>query len=89
MTFLPAKDRLLIKRDEPVEKTEGGLYLPPTNQEIPTTGTLIACASESHYANFIEQRIVFGKYAGTDVKLNNEDYLVIKEDDVIGIITSD
>ena len=90
----PLHDRLLIQRLSEEEKTAGGIYIPETAKEKPQEGRVIAVGSgkrtEDGKSLPLEvksgDQILFSKYAGTELKLKGEEYLMIREDDVLGII---
>lgn len=84
MQFKPMNGRVLVKRDDAEETTPGGLFLPPTGREVPYVGKIISVADLSNSVVSPGQKILFGKYAGTDIKIDNEDYVLIKEDDILG-----
>ena len=93
-TFKPLGDRILVKRAEAEEKTAGGILIPDTAKEKPIEGTVIAVgpgARDSHgtlIAMDVKEgdRILFGKWSGTEVRLAGEEYIVMKESDVFGIL---
>jgi len=90
----PLGDRLLVKRIEEAEETRGGIIIPDTAKEKPMQGEVIACGPgrtlEDGKVQKLEvkagDRILMGKYSGTEVKIDGEDYLILREDDVLGII---
>lgn len=92
----PLYDRILIKREEEETTTGGGILIPDSAKEKPAQGKVIAVGSGKPLDNgetrpiavTVGDVILFGKYSGTDVKLNGEEYLVIREDDVMGILDS-
>ncbi|MBF0164591.1 MAG: co-chaperone GroES [Magnetococcales bacterium] len=92
--FKPLHDRILIKRVEQQEKTAGGIILPDTAQEKPVQGVVLAVGSGAVRDNGkvrplevkVGDRILFGKYGGTDVKLQGEAYVILRETDVMGVI---
>ena len=94
MKFRPLGDRVLVKRVEEEERTKGGIIIPDTAKEKPQEGEIIAVGSgardESGKLVPLDvkagDRILFGKWSGTEVKLNGEDLLIMKESDVMGII---
>ncbi len=94
MNIRPLQDRILVKRIEEEEKTEGGIIIPDTAKEKPVEGKVIAVGkgkvSEDGKVMPLDvkkgNRILFGKYAGTEVKIEGEEHLIMKEDDVLGII---
>jgi chaperonin GroES len=94
MAFRPLGDRVLIKRVEEEEKTKGGIIIPDTAKEKPQEGEILAVGSgardESGKLVPLDvkagDRILFGKWSGTEVKLDGEDLLIMKESDIMGII---
>lgn len=93
MSFRPLHDRILIERLESEEKTIGGIIIPDTVKEKPMEGKVIAVGSGSIDENGkvrpldvkVGDRILFGKWAGTEVKFEGKEYIVMKESDVMGI----
>ena len=96
MKVRPLNDRLLIKRTKEEEKTKGGIVIPDAAKEKPIEGKVIAVGNgkmlESGKRQALDvkkgNRILFGKYAGTDVKIGGEDHLILKEEDVLAVIES-
>ena len=94
MTFRPLHDRILVRRIEAEEKTAGGIIIPDTAKEKPQEGEVIAVGpgarDESGKLTPLDvkagDRILFGKWSGTEIKLNGEDLLIMKESDVMGVI---
>ncbi|MBB5575699.1 MULTISPECIES: co-chaperone GroES [Rhizobium] len=94
MTFRPLHDRILVRRVESEEKTKGGIIIPDTAKEKPQEGEVIAVGSGArNEAGQVQpldvkagDRILFGKWSGTEIKIDNEDLLIMKETDVLGII---
>lgn len=94
MKIRPLQDRILVKRLEETNKTKGGIIIPDTAKEKPQEGEVVAAGKGrvledgSQRALDVKKgdRILFGKYAGTDVKIDDEDYLIMREDDVLGVI---
>ena len=94
MTFRPLHDRILVRRIEADEKTAGGIIIPDTAKEKPQEGEVIAVGSGARDEAGklvpldvkVGDRILFGKWSGTEIKLNGEDLLIMKESDVMGII---
>lgn len=94
MNVRPLFDRLLVKRNDEPTKSKGGLFLPETAKEKPLEGTVLAAGSgrtsdEGKVTPLtvkVGDRILFGKYAGTEIKVEGEDRLILREDDVLGII---
>ena len=94
MKLRPLQDRILVKRVKEEEKTKGGIIIPDTAKEKPAEGKVIAAGNgkldENGKRIALEvkkgDRILFGKYSGNEVKIENEEYLIMREDDVLGII---
>jgi chaperonin GroES len=94
MKLKPLHDRILVKRLDSEEKTSGGLYIPDSAKEKPLQGQVIATGNgkllEDGSVRALEvkegDRILFGKYAGTEIKLSGEEHLILREDDVLGIV---
>jgi chaperonin GroES len=89
----PLQDRVIVKRTDESEQMRGGLYIPDTAKEKPQEGEVIAVGpGKVENGNKIEltvkvgDKVLFGKYSGTEVKLDNEEYLIMREDDILGII---
>ena len=96
MNFKPLHDRVLVKRVASDEKTAGGIIIPDTAQEKPMEGKVLEVGSGSRNENGKLEpldvkkgdKILFGKWSGTEVKMNGEEYLIMKESDIMGIITT-
>ncbi len=94
MKFRPLHDRVLVRRIEGLEKTAGGIIIPDTAKEKPQEGEVIAAGagakSEEGKITPLDvkagDRILFGKWSGTEVKVDGEDLLIMKESDILGII---
>ena len=94
MGFRPLHDRVLVRRVEAEEKTAGGIIIPDTAKEKPQEGEVIAVGPGARDESGkltpldvkIGDRILFGKWSGTEIKLNGEDLLIMKESDVMGVI---
>ncbi len=94
MKFRPLHDRVLVKRVEQEEKTAGGIIIPDTVQEKPMEGKVIATGNgviaEDGTLTPLDvkkgDRILFGKWSGTEVKVDGDDLLIMKESDILGII---
>lgn len=92
----PLGDRLVVKPLDAEEKTKSGLVLPDTAKEKPQEGKVIAVGSgkllDDGSVKKLEvrsgDRILYGKYSGTEVRLNEEDYLILREDDVLAVVAS-
>jgi len=82
----PLKDRVVVKySEEEIEKTAGGLYVPDVAKEKPQKGTIAAVGSEVKELK-VGDVVLFEKYSGSKTKLNDVEYLIIKEEDILGII---
>ncbi len=94
MKLRPLQDRILVQRVEEETKTKGGIIIPDTAKEKPAEGKVVAAGNGKvsddgkRIALEIKEgdRILFGKYSGTEVKVEGEEYLIMREDDVLGII---
>jgi chaperonin GroES len=94
MNFRPLHDRVLVRRVEAEEKTAGGIIIPDTAKEKPQEGEVVAAGSGSRSEDGTVtpldvktgDRILFGKWSGTEVRLNGEDLLIMKESDILGIV---
>ena len=94
MAFRPLGDRVLVKRVEEEEKTKGGIIIPDTAKEKPQEGEVVAVGPGARDDNGKLQpldvkagdRILFGKWSGTEVKLDGKDLIIMKESDILGII---
>lgn len=95
MQFTPLHDRVLVRRIEGEEKTKGGLIIPDTAKEKPSEGEVIAVGEGARKdsgelippAVKAGDRILFGKWSGTEVKIDGEDLLIMKESDILGIVS--
>jgi len=91
----PLADRVLVKRVDSESKSAGGIVIPDTAQEKPMIGEVVAVGHGKALDNgetrkpdvSVGDRILFGKYSGTEVKLDGQDYLMMKEDDIMAILT--
>ena len=96
MQFTPLHDRVLVRRIEGEEKTKGGLIIPDTAKEKPSEGEIVAVGEGARkdsgelipMAVKAGDRILFGKWSGTEVKIDGEDLLIMKESDILGIISA-
>ena len=94
MSFKPLNDRVLVKRLESEEKTAGGLFIPDTAKEKPSRGEVVAVGpgqsdeSGKRIAMSVKagDNVLFNKYAGTEIKLDGVEHLVMREDDILAII---
>jgi chaperonin GroES len=96
MKFRPLHDRVVVKRLEEDTKTKGGIIIPDTAQEKPMQGTIIAVGpgGRDEAGKLIpidlkkNDKVLFGKWSGTEVKIDGEDLLIMKESDVMGVLES-
>lgn len=94
MTFRPLQDRILVRRIDAQEKTAGGLIIPDTAKEKPQEGEVLAVGTGLRNdkgelippAVGVGDRILFGKWSGTEIRLDGEDLLIMKESDVLGVL---
>jgi len=94
MKIRPLQDRVIVKRLEEEDKTKGGIIIPDTAKEKPMEGLVIAVGKgkTAEDGKLIKldvkagDRILFGKYSGTEVKINGVEHLIMREDDILGII---
>jgi len=94
MKIRPLYDRIVVKRIEQKEQMQGGLYIPDSAKEKPQEGEVVAVGKGKRLENGTTvpldvqpgDRILFGKYSGSDIKLDDEEYLIMREDEVLGIL---
>jgi len=94
MGFRPLHDRVVVRRVDSEEKTKGGIIIPDTAKEKPSEGVIVSVGpgarDESGKINALDvkagDRVLFGKWSGTEVKLNGEDLIIMKESDIMGIV---
>jgi chaperonin GroES len=94
MKIKPLHDRVIVKRIEEEEKTKGGIIIPDSAKEKPAEGKIVAVGDGKVLEDGSRQplevkegdRVLFGKYAGTEVKINGEEHLIMREDDIIAIV---
>jgi chaperonin GroES len=94
MNFTPLRDRVLIRRTDEDEKTAGGIIIPDTAKEKPSQGEIVAIGEGARDKDGkiipmsvkVGDKVLFGKWGGTDVKVDGEDLLILQEGDVFGII---
>ncbi|KUM25078.1 molecular chaperone GroES [Mesorhizobium loti] len=94
MKFRPLHDRVLVRRIEAAEKTAGGIIIPDTAQEKPQEGEVIAVGPGARDESGklipldvkVDDHILFGKWSGTEIKLDGEELLIMKESDILGVI---
>ena len=94
MKIIPLHDKVLVKRVEEVNKTAGGIIIPDTAKEKPLVGLVIAVGEGKRLEDGSRvkpevkagERVLFGKYAGTEIKVDGEDHIILKESDILGIL---
>lgn len=94
--FRPLHDRVMVKRIESEAKTAGGIIIPDTAKEKPQEGEVVAVGpgARSESGNLVAldvkvgDKVLFGKWSGTEIKVGNEDFLVMKESDIMGIMAA-
>ncbi|MCR9177540.1 MAG: co-chaperone GroES [Alphaproteobacteria bacterium] len=94
MKFRPLHDRVVVRRIEADQKTAGGIIIPDTAKEKPQEGEVVAVGpgarDEAGKVNALDvkagDRVLFGKWSGTEVKVNGEDLLIMKESDIMGVL---
>lgn len=94
MKIRPLQDRLIVKRVDEEEKSKGGIIIPDTAKEKPMEGLVIAVGKgkKTDEGKLIQldvkkgDRVLFGKYAGTEVKIDGQELLIMREDDILGIL---
>jgi len=94
MKIRPLQDRLVVKRVAEEEKTKGGIIIPDTAKEKPVEGEVVAVGTgkvlEDGKLRPLDvkagDRILFGKYSGTEIKINGEEHLILREDEVLGVV---
>jgi len=94
MKIRPLQDRVIVKRVDEEEKTSGGIIIPDTAKEKPMEGEVVAVGGGKVLENGTKvpldlkegDRVLFGKYAGTEVKIDGVEHLIMREDDILGII---
>ncbi|RMG45577.1 MAG: co-chaperone GroES [Acidobacteria bacterium] len=94
MKIKPLHDRVLVKRIEEAQKTKGGIIIPDTAKEKPQEGEVIAVGQgkrdDQGKVHPLEvkkgDRVLFGKYSGTEVKIEGEEYVILREDEILGIV---
>jgi chaperonin GroES len=94
MKLRPMQDRIIVKRVEEETKTAGGILIPDTAKEKPQQGEVVAVGKGKVLEDGkvlpldvkVGDKVLFGKYAGTDIKLDGKDYLIMREDDILGVL---
>ena len=96
MKIRPLYDRVVVKRVEQKEQMQGGLYIPDTAKEKPQEGEVVAVGKGKRLEDGKVipcdvqpgDRILFGKYSGSDIKIDNEEYMIMREDEILGVLES-
>ncbi len=94
MKFRPLHDRVLVRRIEPDERTKGGIIIPDTAKEKPQEGEIVAAGPGARDESGklvpldvkVGDRVLFGKWSGTEVKIDGEDLIIMKESDILGVV---
>jgi len=94
MKIIPLNDRVIVKRVESEETTKGGIIIPDSAKEKPIEGEIVACGKGKILDNGKVQalvvkpgdRVLFGKYGGTDIKIDEIEHLILREDEILGIV---
>lgn len=85
MNFKPLGERVLVQRIEVENKTASGIFIPESAKEKPSTAKVVAIGSEVKEVN-IDDTVVFGKYSGTELSLEGNDYLILELNDILGVM---
>ena len=94
MKIRPLQDRIIVKRLEEQQKTKGGIIIPDTAKEKPIEGKVVA-VGKGKFADDgklikmevkVDDKVLFNKYGGTEVKIDGQEYLIMREDDILGVI---
>lgn len=96
MQFRPLHDRVLVKRLNEEEKTKGGIIIPDSAKEKPAQGEIIACGqgriAEDGKVRALDvkkgDKVLFGKYAGSEIKIDGDEFLVMREEDILGVFAN-
>ncbi|MHC4870143.1 MAG: co-chaperone GroES [Planctomycetota bacterium] len=95
MKIRPLGDKIIIKRDEPTSKTDSGIYLPESAKDKPKQGKVVATGNgilnkeTGEYLPFSVKKgdsVLFSSYAGTEIKIDGQDYLIMTEEDILGVV---
>ena len=94
MSLRPLQDRILVKRVEEETKTAGGLFIPETAKEKPQRGEIVAAGNGKKTEDGkvlpldvkAGDKVLFGKYAGTEIKVDGQEFLIMREDDILGVM---
>jgi chaperonin GroES len=94
MKLRPMQDRIIVKRVEEETKTAGGIFIPETAKEKPQKGEIMAVGNGKKTEDGkvipldvkVGDKVLFGKYSGTEIKIEGEEYLIMREDDILGVM---
>ena len=89
MAFRPLHDRVLVRRIEEDQKTAGGIIIPDTAKEKPQKGTVVAVGDgkkDEPMTVKVGDTVLYGKYSGTELSLENEDYMIMRESDILAVL---
>jgi len=94
MSLRPLQDRILVKRVEEETKTAGGIFIPETAKEKPQRGEIVAAGNGKKTEDGkvlpldvkVGDKVLFGKYSGTEIKVDGEEYLIMREDDILAVV---
>jgi chaperonin GroES len=94
MKLRPMQDRIIVKRIEEEAKTAGGIFIPETAKEKPQKGEIVAAGNGKKTEDGkvialdvkVGDKVLFGKYAGTEIKIEGEEFLIMREDDILGVM---
>ena len=94
MNLRPLQDRIIVKRVDEETKTAGGIFIPDTAKEKPQQGEVVAVGKGKKTEDGkiipmdvnVGDKVLFGKYSGTEIKLEGQDYLIMREDDILGVV---
>jgi chaperonin GroES len=86
MTVKPLGDRILVKLVEQHERSQGGIYIPDTAKDKPQTGEVIAVGDGEEVKVSVGQKVLFAKFAGTEIKIGTEEHLLLSMEDVLAIV---
>ncbi|OLZ10848.1 co-chaperone GroES [Sulfobacillus thermosulfidooxidans] len=86
MQVKPLGDRVLVKLVEEQERTQSGIYIPDTAKDKPQTGLIVAVGDGEDIKVKEGQRVLFAKFAGTEIKIGNEEHLILSTDDILAVV---
>lgn len=86
MTVVPLGSRVLLKTEREEEKTKSGLYIPETAQEKTQVGEVVAIGDDDEITVKAGQRVMYDKYAGTTIKIDEVDHLIVKSEDIVAVV---